>query len=214
MNNSNTRVLVIHLLCIVAFLSFPLLLAKAEDGFWQKWKDPHVMRDFVGYLFTLAFFYLHYFILVPKLLLSKRYFLYTISIVISFLLTFYHPTFNPSPGKRENQFSVPPKTSGMYRPPSPPSRNYVSSLRHNSFRFSLVFFISMLIKINDRRRKAEEEKIHAELSFMKAQINPHFLFNTLNSLYDLALEKSESIKTFQWIEKNSCKHSEFPAPLR
>ena len=36
------------------------------------------------------------------------------------------------------------------------------------------------------------EKAKAELALLKSQINPHFFFNTLNNLYGLVVEKSES----------------------
>ena len=59
----------------------------------------------------------------------------------------------------------------------------------------LMILSLKLVKDNfearDRIAHLEKEKVQAELSFLKAQIHPHFLFNTLNNLYLLAIDKSD-----------------------
>ncbi len=60
----------------------------------------------------------------------------------------------------------------------------------------IVVFISMFrfveewFGIEARKQEVENEKLNSELRFLKEQINPHFLFNTLNSLYYLATVQS------------------------
>ncbi len=44
---------------------------------------------------------------------------------------------------------------------------------------------------DQKNKRLTEEKMKAELNFLKSQIHPHFLFNTLNNLYALTLIKSE-----------------------
>src|SRR5688572_14729955 len=53
----------------------------------------------------------------------------------------------------------------------------------------IKFFKLWTIKQQDWMR-AQQEKITAELQLLKAQVHPHFLFNTLNNIYSFSLENS------------------------
>jgi LytS/YehU family sensor histidine kinase len=66
------------------------------------------------------------------------------------------------------------------------------------FNMFFIVFIAIAIKFykrwsekDYREQKVQREKVEAELQMLKTQINPHFLFNTLNSIYVLAMKKSE-----------------------
>lgn len=51
--------------------------------------------------------------------------------------------------------------------------------------------ITEWMRSQQRQKELKREKLESELKFLKTQLNPHFLFNTLNSLYALTLKKSD-----------------------
>ena len=88
----------------------------------------------------------------------------------------------------------------------PGTENILSyQLFHSIGKIYSVVIIAVIIKlissrIQDLRAKKELERVNletnlklkeAEIKFLRSQINPHFLFNTINNLYGLTLEKSD-----------------------
>ncbi|RYZ23021.1 MAG: histidine kinase [Chitinophagaceae bacterium] len=58
--------------------------------------------------------------------------------------------------------------------------------------FMLLRHVYDHFKLRRDAQRLRIEKQEAELNFLKAQTNPHFLFNTLNNIYALASEKSDA----------------------
>ena len=56
-----------------------------------------------------------------------------------------------------------------------------------------VYGVQNAIKSEQANRELKEEVVKAELSFLKSQINPHFLYNTLNYVYSLAIPVSDEM---------------------
>lgn len=59
---------------------------------------------------------------------------------------------------------------------------------------SMLRFASDWFDIESKRQEIENEKLTTELRYLKDQINPHFLFNTLNNIYYLAHKQSPKTK--------------------
>ncbi|PWL32563.1 MAG: hypothetical protein DCO96_03190 [Fluviicola sp. XM-24bin1] len=74
-------------------------------------------------------------------------------------------------------------------------RAAVSFVLNYAFFLFISFMIWYFEKYSEERVKAlqlEKEKLRLEITVLKSQISPHFLFNTLNNIYSLAVQKDDN----------------------
>lgn len=151
-------------------------------------------QDFLRYFILLVFFYVNSYWLVPKLWLEKRYALFVaVELVCFAAIVFLVETIIPASDAMGQAMPAPP--------PIEHGKFDLFRLNHHLFQFLVVVFFSVMLNITSRLHLVQEERMKAELAYLKAQINPHFLFNTLNGIYSLAIERSD--KTAEAVVKLS-----------
>ncbi len=67
----------------------------------------------------------------------------------------------------------------------------LSTVASTQLLFSLGCLMQYFFKERRRNETLEKKQLESELMLLKSQINPHFLFNVLNSIYSLSLKKSD-----------------------
>ena len=151
-----------------------------------------VIKAFITNVGFAIAIYLNLYFLVPKFLKQKHYIFYIFwlivlltltSLIIQFLFIYpLHSLFGAT-----SQFT-----------------SFNSNLHSAYFFATLVYvvttsflkFIKEWLSMQDlnlKLAKSERQKLEAELKTLKGQLNPHFLFNSLNNIYSLALIKSDKV---------------------
>ncbi len=170
----------------IAFFSFIFYLNSKEFNFELIIKAILVNSGFAISVYT------NLYLLIPKLLKQKSYIFYVFwlivlisgsSLFVQFVL--FYPL--------RNVLHVSDQLAGF------------DANIHSAFFFvTLVYVgISSFMKfvkdwftmqdLNYKLAKIEKQKLQAELKTLKGQLNPHFLFNSLNNIYSLALIKSDKV---------------------
>lgn len=195
-----------HIVLCLAFLFLPYAFTSTNTVF----SLPHLYtnahdRIYLFIYFTLlCFFYFNYYYLIPRLYFSEKKLLYYLIIAIFLLFFLWISTVLDHPSRNFLDFREHPRNilnhpkpfEGRFPPPhgklpmplefnpGPPTQ-----YGHTALVYIIGVVFSLLFAISERLQNVEKEKVKSELAFLKAQINPHFLFNTLNSIYALALKK-------------------------
>lgn len=177
-----------HVLLWAVFLSLPTLFnpRRMDEGlekFVFDLLEPPRWSN--GILFILVF-YVNSYIIIPRLYFRRRYMALVGTVVLFFGLFFCL-----------NNYHAHHMASFHEGPPGgmPPEMRHPHVLNlgnsFNLFMFIIAYACSFTISLYKQYRHIKEETLTARISFLTAQINPHFLFNTLNSIYSLSLSRSD-----------------------
>ncbi|MEQ8470588.1 MAG: histidine kinase [Marinoscillum sp.] len=180
------REVLIHILFWVGYFSF-------NSVRWGHYFGDYVYSiksNLVEFPIHIILCYFNLYWLVPRLLTRKRFTFYVLALLLSILmmslvrivLNYLLVTTNIWPEsvyEETNLFGV----------------SYIISVFVGEL---YIVGVTAAIKLTvdrvrerDAQREMEKTSLETELAYLKSQIQPHFFFNTLNSLYALTLEKSE-----------------------
>ncbi|WP_394749010.1 sensor histidine kinase [Spongiimicrobium salis] len=179
--------------------------------------SPHGIVKYLGYVVyqALGVYFCLYFI-IPKFLQPGRYFLFflfmtiTIFLMATAITTNYFVAAWIADESVYSLYNVSPETP-------------LTIFKHNALTSCVgAMTLGMSIKLTKmwmedqkRQQKLEKEKLETELKFLKSQFNPHFLFNTINSIFVLinkdpkmasnSLVQFSNLLRYQLYECNSAK---------
>ncbi|MCU7619254.1 sensor histidine kinase [Chryseobacterium sp. PBS4-4] len=198
-----------HIILIPLLLTIPIVSSPDFDGTLSVFRVSPFQREFIRFVLVIIFFYLNLNLFLPKFFSKKKYTIFSVCVAASFALMVFLPYYLSSQNLFASEPSMQMRPPEMRPPngnmPSPPMvgrprfenfgpRNdgsYYQMIFSSVLPFLFSFLSSLFIYRNNEKKELERLKAKAELLNLKYQLQPHFLFNILNSIYSLALLKSD-----------------------
>jgi two-component system, LytTR family, sensor kinase len=181
-------IILIHAVVWALLFSLPHLLSSSGDNNQPPPKRSPVTN--AGTYFSIAmnlcwiaYFYLNAYVLVPKFIFKKKYWQYGLSQIIGFAL-------------------IITLASILFTLLFVPEHFNAKGLLFFNFCIYLFFFalslayqlINEKVKSDRLTSEKENENLKTELSLLRSQVSPHFMFNVLNNMVALARKQSDLLE--------------------
>ncbi|MEP6583212.1 MAG: histidine kinase [Ginsengibacter sp.] len=180
--------ILIHALAWILLFSLPYLLRPSYNPHETKPSEPQ--NSYILFFITrisdillITFFYLNAELLIPRFFYKKKYAFYTISILFSFASYVM--------------------IVGILRKKFITTQNFSWDVHIFFSTFIFLFILSCSIAYKTIRDKIiadnhakdkENANLKTELSLLRSQVSPHFMFNVLNNMVALARKKSDLLE--------------------
>ncbi|MDF7819306.1 sensor histidine kinase [Runella sp. MFBS21] len=184
-----THALIWVLLLVIPYISSDQLFNALDPSSDNK----YLLLCLILSAVLLIIFYFNYVFLIPKYLLVNKYWGY-----FAFLLLAIAVVFSVVGGVLyfSNLIHV------LLPITNPPLEKIFPVIIVNALLLWLLSIVSSILwTVYNRLKQTESEKLSAQIASLKSQINPHFLFNTLNNIYATAIDTSP--KTADMVDRLS-----------
>ncbi|WP_120180198.1 sensor histidine kinase [Pelobium manganitolerans] len=176
---ANVGLLILHL-AFWCMLLLPAVFFKLNAP--SSFSSNFYYRMLINNLLLIGIFYVNAYYLFPVVFKRKNWLLYVVLVIATLVVAYFISKY-------------------VETDVFPPKRRWKRSFFPDLFGYLFIVGISCSYRIvvdylkNQKLAKEKEnENLKTELSFLRSQVSPHFMFNVLNNLVSLARKKSDKME--------------------
>lgn len=173
------------------------IISDIEYGFYEKnnaWSFTEALeyRLVVG-TYIFLFYGIYYWVFLKGYVFKKRTIPIVISIICFIILSHLYDKFVMNWSIAKLPFVSDELKEGALKDFNRPTLYFIVSYTLNRILFVIIGFAFLIrsLQQDEQLKILKEQQLISELTYLKAQLQPHFFFNTLNNIYGLALKQDK-----------------------